>query len=358
MAGLWWKANTRPEERCREVAAKNGWLSGLLSFCVSRLKASAATPVLSSLLALLLGAGFLLGQAKPAPLDSEEVLLRMERSNAAREEKLAACQSLRSYLAANSLFRRQARVAVEFRFDAPDTKAFRITQRTGSPAIQKLVIEPLMATERASASLPARRAVDICRRNYAFTFSGFDENARAYLFEVQPRTPNKYLFRGKVWVNGQSFGIQRIEGEPAKSPSFWLKRTHFVHEYAQFGDFWFPVRHRSEAELRLFGRSSLVIEYFDYRWEATSRERKESADRPGSNTSVSFRPACMWPETMVCGHAGVPVGNGIELCTQPPPYAEAPDAVATNYTPRNVRKSGPHRTKPRPSRAMLQCSLR
>jgi hypothetical protein len=29
-------------------------------------------------------------------------------------------------------------------------------------------------------------------------------------------------------------------------------------------------------------------------------------------------------------------GLRIELCTEPPPYAEAPDAVATNYTPRNV----------------------
>jgi MoaA/NifB/PqqE/SkfB family radical SAM enzyme len=285
MAGLWWKANTRPDERCREVAANNGWLSGLLSFCVSRLKASAATPVLSALLALLLGAGLLLGQARPAALDSEEVLFQMERSNAAREQELATFRSLRSYVAANSLFRRQARVTVEFRFDAPGDKTFRITQRTGSRAIQSLVIEPLMATERANASLPVRREVDICRRNYVFTFSNFDENARAYLFEVQPRTPNKYLFRGKVWVNGQSFAIQRIEGEPAKSPSFWVKRTHFVHEYAQFGSFWFPVRHHSEAELRLFGRSNLVIEYFDYRWEATSHDRKESAGRPGPDSS-------------------------------------------------------------------------
>lgn len=91
------------------------------------------------------------------------------------------------------------------------------------------------------------------------------------MFEAQPRTRSKYLFRGRLWVNPRSFAVQRIEGEPAQSPSFWVKRTHFVHEYSQFGDFWFPVRHSSEADLRLFGRSSLVIEYSDYVWQPAER---------------------------------------------------------------------------------------
>ena len=268
MAGVWWKANTRPDERCREVAARHGWVSGLLSFCAGRLKASVATPILGSVLGLLLVAGVLFGQARSAPLGGDEILLRMEQSNAGRDQKLSAFQSVRSYLAANSRLQLQARVTADLRFDAPDNKTLCVTGRTGSRAIQKLVIEPLLAAERVSGSLEARREVTICRRNYAFTFSGFEEGAQAYVFLVQPRTRNKYLFRGRIWVSAKSFAVQRIEGEPAQSPSFWVRRTRFVHEYARFGDFWFPVRHHSEADLRLFGRSSLVIDYFDYRWEA------------------------------------------------------------------------------------------
>jgi hypothetical protein len=267
MAGVWWKANTRPDDRCREVAARHGWLTGLLTFCAARLKASVATPILGSVLALLLVAGVLFGQARSAPLGGEEILLKMEQSNAGREQKLSAFQSVRSYVAANSRLQLQARVTADLRFDAPDNRTLWVTGRTGSRAIQKLVIEPLLAAERASGNLEARREVTICRRNYAFTFSGFEEGPRAYVFLVQPRTRNKYLFRGRIWVNAESFAIQRIEGEPAQSPSFWVRRTRFVHEYARFGDFWFPVRHHSEADLRLFGRSSLVIDYSDYRWE-------------------------------------------------------------------------------------------
>lgn len=56
MAGLWWRSNTHPHERCRQVAAKHGWMSGLLSFCASRLLATTAKPVATSLLTLLLAA--------------------------------------------------------------------------------------------------------------------------------------------------------------------------------------------------------------------------------------------------------------------------------------------------------------
>jgi hypothetical protein len=264
MAGLWWTSNTRPGERCRQVAERHGWVSGLLSFCVSRLWTGALKPVTGMLL-VLLAAGMLSGQ--PAGLAPEDILARMEAANTAREQSLAAFHSVRNYRAANSRLHRQASVKAELWFSAPDRKDFRIVERSGSHAVQQHVIEPLMAAERANATLAARRQVDVCRRNYQFSFLGFDDQRSAYLFQVQPRTRSRFLFQGKVWVDPQSFAIERIEGEPARSPSFWVKHTHFVHEYAQFGNFWFPVRHSSQADLRLFGSSSLVIEYSDYQWQ-------------------------------------------------------------------------------------------
>ncbi|HTT62012.1 MAG TPA: radical SAM protein [Bryobacteraceae bacterium] len=266
MAGLWWTSNTRPGEPCRRVAEQHGWFSGLLSFCASRLRPGILRPVTGTLL-VLLATGLLSGQT--ASLSQDEILRRMEAANAAREQQLAAMHGVRRYSAANPRLHREASVKAELRYSAPDHKDFRIIERSGSRAVQQHVIEPLMATERANAALPARRQVDICRRNYEFSLIGFDDERGAYVFQAQPRTRSKFLFRGRVWINPESFAIQRIEGEPARSPSFWVKHTHFVHEYARFGSFWFPVWHSSIAELRLFGRSRLVIEYSDYEWQQT-----------------------------------------------------------------------------------------
>jgi MoaA/NifB/PqqE/SkfB family radical SAM enzyme/SAM-dependent methyltransferase len=37
MAVLWWFANTRPDERCRDVAVRYGWLAGLVSYSAARM---------------------------------------------------------------------------------------------------------------------------------------------------------------------------------------------------------------------------------------------------------------------------------------------------------------------------------
>jgi hypothetical protein len=142
-----------------------------------------------------------------------------------------------------------------------------VLESTGSRTILTRVIEPLLQSERETARQQERKDADISRQNYLFTLAGADETNGMYIFVVEPRTPNKYLFRGKIWVDKQSFGIVRIDGAPAKSPSFWVQKTHFIHQYARFGDFWFPISNRTEVELRLFGKSTLNIDYYCYEWQ-------------------------------------------------------------------------------------------
>ena len=86
----------------------------------------------------------------------------------------------------------------------------------------------------------------------------------AYVIEIAPRTQNKYLIKGRIWVDAEDYAITRIEGMPAKNPSFWTKSVHFVHTYRKSGPFWFPATDRSETDARIIGTTELTIEYFDY----------------------------------------------------------------------------------------------
>jgi hypothetical protein len=149
-------------------------------------------------------------------------------------------------------------------FNAPDQKQFEGKECTGSKGVCKHVFEPLLRAEMANASATARTQSEISHRNYSFEFDGFDAESNSYVFSAAPRTINKYLFRGKIWIDADDFAIRRIDGQPAQNPSFWVKSSHFVHEYRKLGDFWLPMSTRSESELRLFGHSELTIEYFDY----------------------------------------------------------------------------------------------
>jgi MoaA/NifB/PqqE/SkfB family radical SAM enzyme len=275
LARIWWKTATPPNDPCREVARRYGWVAGILYFCTLR-RMAVAKGAAASLLIVLALAGLLpslYAQRTSPPVDATEVVAKMEESNRARLTVLQSYHSQRRYEAANLLFHRNASAVVDMQYAAPGEKSFRVVESNGSQAILKRVIEPLLASEREAARQQETKDVDISRQNYLFTLVGTDETGGVYVFAVEPRTPNKYLFRGRVWVDRHSFGIVRIDGEPAKSPSFWVRKTHFIHQYARFGDFWFPVSNRTEVELRIFGKSTLSIDYYGYEWQKSLAAR-------------------------------------------------------------------------------------
>jgi hypothetical protein len=82
--------------------------------------------------------------------------------------------------------------------------------------------------------------------------------------EISPKTKNQFMVRGRIWVDAEDFAITRLEGSPAKNPSFWIHSIHVVHRYERIGKFWLPVMNQSRAEARIFGPTEVGIEYFDY----------------------------------------------------------------------------------------------
>ena len=67
----------------------------------------------------------------------------------------------------------------------------------------------------------------------------------------------------------------RIEAEPAKNPSFWIKKTEIHHAYLKVGEFWLPAENKTVSTLRLGGRATLTIKYQNYDIQ-TARAPKET----------------------------------------------------------------------------------
>ncbi|HEX7423078.1 MAG TPA: hypothetical protein VF311_04205, partial [Terriglobales bacterium] len=61
-----------------------------------------------------------------------------------------------------------------------------------------------------------------------------------------------------IWVDASTFRIRRIEGVPAKSPSFWLKNIHLTVQFAELGGMWVPVTFDAIATVRLLGVYTLA----------------------------------------------------------------------------------------------------
>ena len=62
--------------------------------------------------------------------------------------------------------------------------------------------------------------------------------------------------------------MESIDAEPAKNPSFWIKKTHIEHRYEKVGDFWLPAVNKSVTNVLIGGTATLTIQYTDYKLDA------------------------------------------------------------------------------------------
>ena len=286
---LWWQSVTAPGSLQRRFGDRFGWVAGLWSFLMPRLAMRLSQSLLPVLvLALALG-GMTHAQTPPTALPAATVLDRMEEFGRWQKAQLESWTSTRVYTAENKRLHKWAQVKAQVDYVAPGKKSYAVLEHSGTGLIVDRVIRPILEAE--CESVLNRAQSDINRTNYEFTFVEFDAAQNAYVFEASPHSPQRFLFRGRIWVDASTFGVRRVLGTPASRPSFWVKRTEFSHEYEDFGGFWLPVRHRSTAQLRLFGTSTLEIDYRLYRWSAKAGDPNRTQRSVHGRLNLADKPA-------------------------------------------------------------------
>ena len=202
-----------------------------------------------------------------APMSADQVMERVVQMNDLRAKMLDSYSSVRTYhLECHCLSHKSADMAVRMNYLAPDRKEFSILSESGSGTIRDRVFRKLLAAEEESVRQENQQQSAITPENYTFQISQYEKTDRSevYVLGAQPRSKNKFLFRGHIWVDASDFAIMRVEGEPAINPSWWTKKTDFKRNYEKIGAFWLPVSNKSVTKVRAFGTAILTIEYRDY----------------------------------------------------------------------------------------------
>jgi hypothetical protein len=148
-------------------------------------------------------------------------------------------------------------VMAQIDFVPPDMKIYKILQASGSSWGEKMVRELL---DRETESAKKGPNSEISRTNYDFIFLRREDFGFVpeYVLGIVPKRKDKSLLLGQVWVDASTFRIRRIEGVPAKSPSFWLKNIHITLQFAQLGGMWVPVSFDAIATVRFLGQYTLA----------------------------------------------------------------------------------------------------
>jgi hypothetical protein len=148
-------------------------------------------------------------------------------------------------------------VTARVSFIPPSVERYKITHATGNPRGVKIV-DAILARETESAAESTHSRIN--RTNYDFTFLRRENFGLLpeYVLLIVPKRREKDLIQGQIWVDASTFHIRRLEGAPAKNPSWWIKNAHISLQFAAVDGVWIPVSFDVIATLHLLGQFTLA----------------------------------------------------------------------------------------------------
>ena len=218
-------------------------------------------------------------QGGPMPsLTVSEILERMVQADRDRHAALAGYSGIRHYRFENKHSNKHAEMTVRMSCGSDGVKTFEVVDESGSGFVRSHIIRKMIEAEEESSQKGERKESRIVPENYDFLLVGTEtSNGRDnYVLDINPKRPTKFAIRGRIWVDAEDFAIARVEGQPAKNPSFWIRSVQVEQRYGRTGQFWLPAFNHSVAQAKIFGATEVVIEYSEYK--TTAREARARGD--------------------------------------------------------------------------------
>ncbi len=204
---------------------------------------------------------------EPARLTVDEIVGRMIAMDAQRAAKNQGYHGVRHYTVDYKGFPGDKHAEMVVNVVATQNhKEFTTVSQSGSQFLLNRVVRKLLDSESEAADSKNRREVKLTPENYDFSLLGTEnvQNRRCYVLEVKPKRDNKFLYKGKVWIDAEEFAVMQISAKPSKNPSFWISSVEIEHQYEKVGDLWLPRSNQSTSKVKLGGHALLTIDYQKY----------------------------------------------------------------------------------------------
>jgi hypothetical protein len=217
--------------------------------------------------AVMLYAGWAQAQNTTSPT-AEQIVARMLVKNNERLAALEHYASERTYRVeyTGTGGEHKGELVVDAEYSAPDQKRFTVVSESGSKLICEKVLKRLVESEQEAAQKTNRMQMMLSTANYNVALDGTDQmdGLKAWVLKVSPKVDSKFTYKGRVWVSMDDYAVMRVQGEPAKNPSWWINRASFDSRYVRRGEFWLPGRNVSTSHVRIGGEATLTIDYGPY----------------------------------------------------------------------------------------------
>lgn len=218
----------------------------------------------------LMISGVLSPPARPAGCSEspavQQVIAQMEERGQARSALLAQYVCLRRYALTNRRFHETAELSVRMTYTSPGHKTFEVLSERGLLIVRQRVLRKMLEAEEEASRDGIRESTQISPRNYDFRLAGVEmqQGRPAYVLEIAPKRVNKFLMRGRIWVDCEDLAIMRVEAVPAVTPSVFIRNIHVVQQYMKVGPAWLPLYNHSMSDSFFFGHTDVAIDSSEY----------------------------------------------------------------------------------------------
>lgn len=192
------------------------------------------------------------------------ILSRMEQAQLSNREHARPYTLTREYKlfedeqdAQNPAQKPSSQIIANVDFMPPDHKSFQIEKAEGSERGKSIVWHIL---ENESAGSGKGSPVPLTQKYYEFKLVGEDtiHGQSCWVLSVKPHHDDKNMIKGKAWVDKDTYLTQQVQGEMAKTPSWWLKKVEMTIQYGDAAGMWMPTGTYVVADVRFFGKHVLT----------------------------------------------------------------------------------------------------
>ena len=189
----------------------------------------------------------------------EVIVTRMEQAQRENRAQSCAYTVTRDYkVYGKKKDATKAHVIAVVNYVPPNLKRYAIRKSVGS-AVGVTMIRKVLDKESQLAKDSS--LTYISRENYDFRFSGEEvvSGHRCYVLELTPKRKNFNLLQGKIVVNAESYMIQRVEGQPVVSPSWWVRDVTILLHYGDVNGIWLLTTSELGVKVRILGRLTMTM---------------------------------------------------------------------------------------------------
>lgn len=209
--------------------------------------------------------------------DRPDIVARYLDARRTQEEVLRGVQMECEINATLPRLEKQGKMRVLRKISRLGKISFRMLGFQGDSTIKQEVIARYLNLE---SDTHEGSSIAITPENYKFRLKATmsESGRRTYIFQLTPKRKAVGLFKGELWLDAETGMPLRESGQLVKSPSIFLKKVQFVHDYQMQNGVSIPKHIESTVDTRIAGRAELSIEFTNF---AKAEDEELSDDTAG-----------------------------------------------------------------------------